>query len=214
MEQSQYDQAITLFQEAELCFEQVQDFHWLTFIRHERFHALRKLERYDEALELSNAIILGYRETKNSQGLSLITMHCSEVYLERYESYQALAFLRVAENILREERVEQTLPYVYSNMALSLMDLENYSEAIVFLKKSLFYYSSEAHTQERSWCLHHLGNCYRKVYHPVQAEQYYLQSGKEYQRTGDEAMRKAVLDDLKHLYVETSQPHKGEQLSS
>jgi len=207
----QFDEAIRAFNEAEENFQQVQDWHWLTFARHEKLQSLQHIEDYDNAWTLTDQLLQGYFETRNKQGLSQTAINRASICYERFENYRALENLRIAENLILKERINGSLAYIYSNMAMNFQDLEEYNTAIRYLRKSIALYSVTESSSEHLWCLHQLGDCFYKLYKLEEAEENFLLSYRGYLKIQDSETALQLMKKLHELFKNSFQPAKAAQ---
>lgn len=198
--QGAHSSAMEYFSQAETCFEKIQDYHWLTFLKHEKLQSLIALEKYDEALELSEEVSSGYLETKNYRGLTLLLIHKTNLFLDQGNIDSAMASLRLAEGVALKQNEKSSLGYVYSTLGGLYMDMKDYVLAIETLNSVSSYYSEEENPQETAWCWHLLGLCHEKIFHTQDAEKYYEKSSSLYLSINQYDSGATVMEDLRMLH--------------
>ncbi len=208
VQEGDYTSALESFNQAEEIFVKINDQHWLNFLRHEKFRVFQELQRYEEALVLADEIIEGYHETINKNGLSLVMIHKSDVFMELGKKHEALASLNLARSVIESEKLNDLKGYLNCNMAMVHIALEDFVSAIETLTVALDSYTLESSPQEYSWCLFQLGTCYKKTYDYNAAENYLTGSYQAYSKTGEVEMQKETLEVLREIYSATNQLKK------
>ncbi len=212
--QGDYPTALDYFSKAEEEFVKIQDQHWLNFLRHEKLRSLQHLEKYKDAIELTEKISEGYLATGNKHGLTLLLIHKADLLLEQNQIPEALESLRISETIAGMEGFTDLLTYINSNIAINLISQGNYISAIEYLDKNLESYSSDEEINECSWCLQQIGNCYLNIYNLEEADKYFTASYQGYFKANDHTSALEVVDQLKELYQNSDQLKKAEALES
>ncbi len=214
LERNEYDLAFKHFDLAEQAFLQLHDQHWLTFLYHEKFRIYRQTDQLEQALELTDSIINGYLDTKNKRGLVLIHIHKADILGDKEQPVQALACLRTAEAIVKSEKITDLKGYLFSSLAVVLMVLEDYIEAMSSLQQALKTYSADSNAIEVAWCLHQLGNCYLKLFDLNSAERHFIGAYQSYFQAGDNEAGRGVIEQLKKTYLASNQVNKIDQLDT
>ncbi|MBU2512962.1 tetratricopeptide repeat protein [bacterium] len=208
VQEGDYSSALDSFDCAEDIFLKINDQHWLNFLRHEKFRVFQQLNRYEDALEITEKIIEGYYETMNRNGLSLILIHKSDILMEMGKRHDALASLNLAKAVIESEKLHDLKGYLNSNLAMVHMALEDFVSAIKALQTALNSYPEESNPSEYAWCLFQLGICYKKTYDYNSAESHLTASYQTYSRTSEYDMQKQVLEVLREIYAATNQLKK------
>lgn len=213
LERGEATLAFEHFELAEQVFLELQDRHWLTFIRHERFRLFLQTEQYEPALALAEDIIEGYLETQNKKGLALIQIHKADILLEQEKPLEALTSLRIAEAIVSSESIDELAGYLYSSLALVLIHLEDYFHAIQELNAALDIFPTEKASANIAWCQQMLGQCHWKLFDLASAERHFVASHQGYLKLGDTQNAMEVIDQLKQLYTSSDQIDKLSELN-
>lgn len=211
--QGAHTTAMEYFDQAETCFEKINDFHWLTFLRHEKLQTIIALGKLEEAQSLTDEISTGYLETKNFRGLTLLLIHKANLLLELDDIDAALAQLRLAEGVAAKQSEQSSLGYVYSTMAGLYSEMQQYIQAIDVLAKVDGLYSEEENPAELAWCYHLNAFCHEQIFHIGDAEKLYEKSVALYleEKQFDDGAR--VLDDLRKLYQSSGDEQKEKKVS-
>ena len=213
-ERNDFQAAIELYDQARQLFERIHEPRWLAFLLHEKFHLLHRMKAYEEALQLSEPIILNYRETENSKGLFLFLTHKAALYLDQGNIRGSLECLRIAEVIDREEKLVESRGYLFSNIAANLYNLGNYAEAIGYLGRALDLYRERPQTAERMWCHLHLGKSHHKIYRFRDAEMHYSKAYHGYLSLQDNQAALSAMTPLRALYAARGAKEKLDALDS
>ena len=210
--QGEFETALELFEKAENLFSQIQDLHWLTFLRHEKLHSLIGLERVDEALELADKTVYGYLSTYNSRGLVPLLILKATILIERKELNRALETIKTAENIATQRGYAELTNHILSTLADCLMEQENFLEAIQALRELTPSEERKDQSEEYGWALLRLGVCFQAICHPDKAEGYFKSSSRVFQEADTPRLSLQSLSRLKRLYENAGREEKIRQV--
>lgn len=208
IEDRAYDPAFECFLEAEHLFLQLQDQHWLTFLFHEKFRIFFQLNEYEQALALADPICDGYIDTNNQRGLALFQIHKADLLREMGDAPQALSCLRIAEAIIKSEKIDDLLGYLDTSLAIAWLALKDFIAALECLKSAMQRYSSEETPEEFAWCLHQAGVCFQNLYDYDSAERHLVGSSQAYFKAGNNEAGREVIATLRELYQSSHQLDK------
>jgi tetratricopeptide (TPR) repeat protein len=208
IENREYDPAFEHFSEAEQMFLQLQDQHWLTFLFHEKFRIFFQLKEFEQALALADPICDGYLDTNNQHGLALFQIHKADLLREMEDFYQALSCLRIAEAIIKSEKIDDLMGYLDTSLAVAFFSLNDAISALEYLKSAMQRYSMESSPEEFAWCLHQAGICLLQLFDFDAAERHLVGSYQAYFKVGNNEAGRDVIATLKEMYRSSNQIDK------
>jgi len=207
-----YSNALEAYNKAETCFMQVKDHKWLNFVHHEKVQILRNMGNTEPALDLVEGVIEAYILAKDNKGLSLALTHKANILMDQQKNLDALSTLRLAKNVAEENKIIESIGYIYSTMSINFWEMENYIAAMESLNKALSYYPPEQSPHEAAWCYHYLGLSYKAIYFYPKAEEFLERSYQTYLKIRDLQSAIPPMENLRKLYDTSGQKEKSRHL--
>ena len=207
-------QAISLYNEAEDIFRSLNDLHWMTFVRYQKFQALEALERYGEAQSLTEEILSGYLAIKDRRGLIIILIARSNLYLIDRQLEAALENLKLAELLAYRLDNNELKGFLYSRLSACLMEQRDFFTAGEYLQRSLKIYPEDQYPLEHFWCYETLAECYEGMFNFKKAEKFLNYAYRGYSKIKDHSASIEALKGLHRLYTKMGKLKKAGELAA
>ncbi len=163
----------------------------------QKANILSRMGDFEQAIKQASVGITFSQEFRNDSLSTICYVERAKAFIQLGKTKEALADLKKAIQILQNEKLSDTLPYVYYNLAQLLAEENKYKEAIQFYHKAQKLHLKLKNEYSYSWSFVGIGFAYYNLKQYDNA----LKNFKDGLKTMQEPFQKVlILDDIAAAY--------------